>query len=54
MQGSTGGIDSLPQEECNKIQHLFLLKAQERGLDNKKNFEKQEHKGVKVMKTTPS
>ena len=26
-QGSTGGIDSLPQEDCNKIQQLFLWKT---------------------------
>ena len=27
MQGNNGGIDSLPQEECNRIQQLFLWKT---------------------------
>lgn len=31
-QGATEGIKSLPQEECNRIQQLFLLKTQERGV----------------------
>ena len=53
MQGTMGGIDSLPQEDCNKIQQLFLWKTQEKGLDKEKTIEKQEHRGVKVMKTTP-
>lgn len=29
MQGITGGIDSLPQEDCNRIHQLFLWKTQE-------------------------
>jgi hypothetical protein len=28
IQGTTGGVDSLPQEELNKIQQLFLWKSQ--------------------------
>jgi len=53
MQGTKGGIDSLPQEKCNRMQLLFLRKAQERGLDKGKNIHKQEHRGVKTMKSTP-
>lgn len=45
MRGTKGGIDSLPQEECNRIQPLFLWKTQERGLDKGKNIHKQEHEG---------
>jgi len=52
MQGTTGGIDSLPQEECNRIQQTFLWKTQERGLHKGKIINKQEYKGVKTMKST--
>jgi len=41
MQGTTGGIDSLPQEHCNRIQQLFLWKVEERGLDKGKTIDKQ-------------
>jgi len=50
MQGTTGGIDSFPQEECNIIQQLLLWKIQERGLDKGKTIDKQEYIGVKTMK----
>ena len=53
MQGTKGGIDSLPQEECNIIQQLFLRKTQERGLEKGKNIQKQEHRGVKTIKLNP-
>ena len=52
MQGTKGGIDSLPQEECNRKQQLFLWKTYERGLDKGKTIEKQEWRGVKTMKST--
>lgn len=53
MQGTTGGIDSLPQEDCNKIQQLFLWKTKESELGIGKTTDKQEKKGVKTMKPTP-
>eukprot|EP00253_Pinus_taeda_P013097 PITA_13097 len=52
MQGTKGGIDSLPQEECNRIKQLFLWKTRERGLDKGKNIHKKEHRGAKTMKST--
>lgn len=33
MQGTKGGIESLPQDECNIIQKLFLWKTREQGLE---------------------
>ena len=53
MQGTMGGIDSLPQEDCNRIQQLFLWKNQENGLDKGKTIDKQEYRGVKTIKSTP-
>ena len=53
MQGTKGGIESLPQEECNMIQQFFSWKPQERRLEKGKNIHKQEHKGVKTMKLNP-
>lgn len=52
-QGSTGGIDSLLQEDCNKIQKLFLWKTQDTDLENGKISEKQERRGLKIMKAIP-
>jgi len=52
MQGTTGGIDSLPQEHCNRIQLLFLWKVEERGLDKGKTIDKEEYRGVKTMEST--
>jgi len=40
MQGTKGGIDSLPQEDCNRIQQLFLWKTQEQGMEKDKNTHK--------------
>jgi len=52
MQGTTGGIDSLPQEDCNRIQQLFLWKTQKNGLDKGKTIDKQEYTSVKTIKST--
>ena len=53
MQGTTGGIDSLPQEDCKRIQQMFLWKTEERGLDKGKTIDKHEQRGVKTLKSTP-
>ena len=53
MQGTTGGVDSLPQEDCNRIQQLFLWETQESELGIGKTIDKQENKGVKIVKPTP-
>ena len=50
MQGTTGGLDSLPQEDCNRIQQLFLWKNQEGELETGTTTDKLEKKGVKTMK----
>jgi len=52
-QGTTGGIDSLPQEDYNRIQQFFLWKTQERGLEIGITTDKLENKGVKTMKPIP-
>jgi hypothetical protein len=48
-----GGVDSLPQEEFNRIQQLFLWKTQAKGLEKGKKHESRSNEGVKTMKTTP-
>ena len=51
-RGTTKGMDSLPQEEFNRIQQLFLWKTQVKGLEEVNNIERQSNEGVKVVKTT--
>jgi len=46
------GVDSLPPEEFNKVQQLFLWKNQAIGLDRQGKSERQDNKGVKTMKNT--
>ena len=38
QQGTTAGIYSLPQDECNIKRQLFLWKTQENGADRGKNI----------------
>lgn len=52
-QGTTVGIDSLPKDEYNRIQQLFLRKTEQRGLDKGKISDMQECRGVKTMKSSP-
>ena len=52
-QGTMGGVDSLPQEEFNRVQQLFLWKTQDKGMEKKSNNERSGNEGVKTMKTTP-
>lgn len=51
-QGTTRGMDSLPQEGFNRVQQLFLWRTQAKGLGVKRNLEYQDNEGVKTMKTT--
>jgi len=46
------GMDSLPQEEFNNVQQLFLWRTHEKVLGGKRNLERQDNKGVKTLKTT--
>ena len=48
-----GGVDSLPQEEFNRVQQMFLWKTQAKGLEMKRYKERQGSEGVKTKKTTP-
>jgi len=48
-----GRVDSLPQEEFNKVQLMFLWKTQAKGLERYRNNKRQGNKGVKTMKSTP-
>ena len=52
-QGTTSGIETLPQEEINRIQQLFLWKTQAKGLKEVNNTERQSNEGGKIVKTTP-
>ena len=51
-QGMTKGMDSLPKEEYDGVQQLFLWRSQSKGTRVKKNHEIQEHRGVKIMEET--
>ena len=51
-QGTTKGMDSLPQEEFNRVQQLFLWTTQAKGSGVKRNLDSQDNEGVKTMKTT--
>lgn len=53
IQGTTGEVDSLPQEELNRIQQLLLWKMQVKALERGKFIDKQDNKGTKTIKMTP-
>lgn len=46
-QGTMGGVESLPQEEINRIKQLFLWKTQAKGLEESNNTERQRNEGGK-------
>jgi len=52
-QGTMVGVDSLLQEEFNRVQQLFLWKSWAKGMEMQRNNERQGNEGVKTMKTTP-
>ena len=45
-------MDSLPQEEFDRVQQLFLWRTRAKGSGGKRNLENQDNEGVKTMKTT--
>jgi len=45
-------VDSLPQEEFNRVQQLFLWRTQEKGAGVKRNYDSQNNRGVKMMEAT--
>lgn len=51
-QGTTKGVDSLPQEEFDRVQQLFLWRSQEKGFGVKRNHDGQENRGVRIMEAT--
>ena len=52
-QGTREGVDSLPPEEFNRFQQMFLWKTQTTRLEKQGNRERQSSEGVKAIKTTP-
>ena len=48
-QGITKGVDSLPKEEFDRVQQLFLWRSQSKGYGVKINHEIQENRGMKTM-----
>ena len=49
-QGTMEGVDSLLQEEFNRVKQLFLWRTHTKGLGGKRNLERQDNEGVKTMK----
>lgn len=39
-QGTMGGVDSLPQEEFNRVQQLFLWRTQTNELEGQRHTER--------------
>jgi len=51
-QGTTKGVDLLPQEEFNRVEKLFLCRIQEKGSGVKRNHDSQDNGWVKMMEAT--
>jgi len=49
-QGTKEGLDSLPVEEFNRVQKIFLWRTQTKGLNRLNHKERQGNEGVKTMK----
>ena len=39
-KGTIGGVESLPEEECKRIEQLFLWKTRTKGLEEDNTMEK--------------
>ena len=52
IQGTSVGVDSLPQEELNRIQQVYLWKTQEKSTEGTKNRSRLSSEGVKMIKST--
>ena len=48
-QGTNKGIDSLPEEEIDKVQQLFLWRSQTKATGVKRSHDSQENRGIKSM-----
>jgi len=48
-QGKIIGVDSLPKEDYDRVQQLFLWRSESKGFGVKINHESQEPSGVKMM-----
>ena len=51
-EGTTKGVDSVPKDEFNRVQQLFLWRTQGRGAGIKRNYDIQDNEGVKTMEAT--
>ena len=51
-QGITKGVESLPKEEFDRVQQLFLWRSQTNCFRVKRNHDSQENRGVKTMEDT--
>lgn len=51
-QGKNKGVDSLPKEDYDRVQRLFLWSAQSKGTGVKIDHESQEQSGVKMMENS--
>ena len=51
-KGLAKGVDSLPKEEFDRVQQLFLWRSQLKGSGVKRNHDSQENRGVKTMEDT--
>lgn len=48
-QGKNKGVDSLPKEDYDRVQKLYLRRVQSKGTGAKRKYESQEWSGLKVM-----
>lgn len=48
-QGKELGVESLPKEDYDRVQQLFLWRSHVRGVGVKRNYESEEPSGVKMM-----
>lgn len=51
-EGTTKGVYSLPQEEFNSVQQLFLLRTRAKDSGVKRKHDSQDNGGVKTMEAT--
>ena len=52
-QGMTKGVDSLPKEEFDRVQQIFLWRSQSKSSRVKINHDSQENRGNNTMEETP-
>lgn len=50
IKGTTGGVESLPKEECIRVKQVFLWKTQTKGFSKDNNMERQGTHGIKAVK----